>query len=288
MTVTTVAANVDWLKVELGQAKQEGAEQRAEAIEERDIRTKSEARVSKVQQELKEAITKNEALEQKEREKSTELTSVTAALQEAWKEAHDLRKEVHQIKKIAVGKRYLLQRTFVGQRFVSLNRIWISPSVIVGLPNSATEAEKYCASQKDGAQHRLFWAQFQNLEHPQLASDQLKQPMELHKMTKPAMKDLCIRLWPTKPFPNNYFGLFQKLIDVSPGIDILKSSVCIEGACMAFAKTMTHLPKLEPMKMAITPPPPGKEHTRPEQYFDTAMEGARAIEALCTKDIALY
>ncbi|KAE8821805.1 hypothetical protein D1007_00215 [Hordeum vulgare] len=99
------------------------------------------------------------------------------------------------------------------------------------------------------------------------------------------MKDLCMRLWPTELLPISYFGLVKKLIVASPRIDVIKLLFCIEGARMAFAKTMTHLPKLEPTKMATASLPPGKEHRCLELYFATAMEGARAIESLCTKDI---
>jgi len=54
---------------------------------------------------------------------------------------------------------------------------------------------------------------------------------------------------------------------------------------MAFAKTMVHWPKLKPTEMATAPPPPGKEHRRPELYFSVVMEGAREIEAQCSKGV---
>ena len=47
---------------------------------------------------------KNEAIEQKEKEKSAELTLVSTTLEESWRDAHNLRKEVHPIKQIAVSK----------------------------------------------------------------------------------------------------------------------------------------------------------------------------------------
>jgi hypothetical protein len=54
---------------------------------------------------------------------------------------------------------------------------------------------------------------------------------------------------------------------------------------MAFARTMVHLRRLKPTEMATAPPPPGKEHRCPEKYFATVMDGARAIEAQCPKDV---
>ncbi|KAE8789328.1 Exocyst complex component 7 [Hordeum vulgare] len=99
------------------------------------------------------------------------------------------------------------------------------------------------------------------------------------------MKDLCIRLALIEPLPNNYFGLVQKLIAAAPKIDIVKRFIYFEGAQMEFARMMMHMPKVEPVKMATAPPPHGKEHRRPELYFSTAMEGARVVEAQCSKDL---
>jgi hypothetical protein len=108
--------------------------------------------------------------------------------------------------------------------------------------------------------------------------------MELHRMAELAMKDLRVKLWPSKPLPSSYFGLVQKLVDATPRVDSWKRSACIKGARMAFGKTMVHWPKLKPTKIATGPPPPRKEHRRPEQYFPAVMEGARAIEGQCSKD----
>lgn len=104
-------------------------------------------------------------------------------------------------------------------------------------------------------------------------------------MAEPAMKDLFIRMWFAEPLPSSYSGLVQKLYDVVPQLEVLKRSVCMEGARMAFARTMMHWPGVKPLTMATARPPPGKEHRRPELYFSTATEGARAIEAQCSKDV---
>ena len=67
----------------------------------------------------------------------------------------------------------------------------------------------------------------------------------------------------------------------------MKRSTCLEGVKLAFAKTMVHWPKINPVDMAIGPPSKGKEHRRPEQYFAQVMNGARAIEGQCSKDVML-
>ena len=130
----------------------------------------------------------------------------------------------------------------------------------------------------------MFWAQFEAPERSPLLVEQLKQLMELHRMAAPAMKDLCIRLWPNEPLPDSYFGLVRKLSDASSRIDVLRRSSSIEGARMTFAKAKVHWPGLDPMKVATAPPPPGKEYRCLERYFSGVMEGARAIESQCLRD----
>ncbi|KAE8767277.1 hypothetical protein D1007_61392 [Hordeum vulgare] len=111
-----------------------------------------------------------------------------------------------------------------------------------------------------------------------LLGNQMKQPMDLHRMAEPAMKDLYIRLWPTEALSSSYFSLVLKLFNTMPHLDVLKRSICMEGAWMAFARTMTHWPGVKPLTMATALPPVGKEHRRLELYFAAVMEGARTIE----------
>ena len=67
-------------------------------------------------------------------------------------------------------------------------------------------------------------------------SDQLKQLVELHRVAELAMKDLIIPLWPAEVIPSSYFGLVKRLVNACPHLDVIKRSVCIEGARMAFAR----------------------------------------------------
>ena len=99
------------------------------------------------------------------------------------------------------------------------------------------------------------------------------------------MKDVVVRLWPTEPVPNSYFGLVQRLVDVVPCIDAVKRSACIEGARMAFARVKTYWAKMKAINIAAKNPPGGKEKHMPEHYFEDVLEGARLIEVQCSKDI---
>ena len=100
-----------------------------------------------------------------------------------------------------------------------------------------------------------------------------------------AMKDLVLQLWPAKPIPNSYFGLVKRLVDAQPQIDAINHSSCIEGARMAFARVKMQWAKMKATEIATAGPPEGKDHRRPERYFDDVLDGARIVEGQCSKDI---
>ena len=99
------------------------------------------------------------------------------------------------------------------------------------------------------------------------------------------MKDVVVRLWPTKPIPYSYFGLVHRLVDAVPRIDAVKRSTCIEGARMAFARAKVHWGKMDAEKLMTEGPPEGKEHRKPELYYDGVLKGAHLVAEQCAKDI---
>ena len=99
------------------------------------------------------------------------------------------------------------------------------------------------------------------------------------------MKDVMVRLCPTEPIPNSYFGLVQRLVDAVPRIDAVKRSTCIEGAQMALACVKTYWAKMKPPDIAAKSPPRGNDLHPPEHYFEDVLEGARLIEGQCSKDM---
>ena len=116
-------------------------------------------------------------------------------------------------------------------------------------------------------------------------SDQLKQLVELHRVAELAMKGLIIRLWPAEAIPSSYSGLVKRLVNACPRLDVIKRSVCIEGARMAFARVKVQWTKMNALKLATEGPPEGKEHRTPELYFDNVLEGSRIVAEQCVKDI---
>jgi hypothetical protein len=279
------------LKAELEKAKQETAVEKAAAQEAvaalsalRATSDKHQARVEEIQLELKDASKKCEALELKEKERAAELSTLKTELQKERVDRRTFEEEISQAQAILSGKPYLLQCVFGDDRFKALTQVWRSVGAGLDLQKSAADAKQFYASRGEGDEARVFWAQFGAPERTPLLNEQLKQLLELYKVAEPAMKDLCIRLWPNEPIPGSYFGLVQKLSDATARIDALRRSSCIEGARMTFAKAKVHWPGLDPMKVATAPPPPGKEYRCPERYFSGVMEGARAIESQCLKD----
>ena len=99
------------------------------------------------------------------------------------------------------------------------------------------------------------------------------------------MKDLIVWLWPAEPMPSSYFVLVKRLVSACPRLDAIKRSVCIVGARMAFACAKMHRTKMDVTKLMTEGPPMGKEHRKPEMYYDSVMEGSRLVAEQCAKDI---
>ena len=129
----------------------------------------------------------------------------------------------------------------------------------------------------------MFWSQYAEAGHPVPFSDQLKQLVEMHKASELAMKDLIVRLWPSEPMPSSYFGLVRWLVDACPWLEVIKRSVCIEGTRRALGRAKVHWGKLDAKKLVIDGPPEGKEHRRPEMYYEGILKGARLVANECAK-----
>ena len=97
-------------------------------------------------------------------------------------------------------------------------------------------------------------------KRPLLLNELMDQWADIHKISGSTMKDVVVRLWPTEPISNSYFGLVQRLVDAVPRIDAIKRSTCIEGAQMAFARVKTYWAKLKATDVAARSPPKGKDH----------------------------
>ena len=54
---------------------------------------------------------------------------------------------------------------------------------------------------------------------------------------------------------------------------------------MAFAYVKVHWPKMDDVKLMTEGSPEGKEHRKPELYYEGVLKGAHLAADKCTKDI---
>ena len=74
-------------------------------------------------------------------------------------------------------------------------------------------------------------------------------------------------------------------MDACPRLEVIKCSVCIEGARTAFARAKVHWGKLDVEKRVTEGPLEGKEHRRPEMYYEGILKGTRLVANECTRDV---
>ena len=106
-------------------------------------RRKYEERVTEVAQELQDAASKRETLEEKNKAQVVDLTKALQGAKEARPESRAAREEIKQADQIAAGKPFLLQSIFGGRRYALLNRLWSSPDAFADLPRSAADAAQF-------------------------------------------------------------------------------------------------------------------------------------------------
>ena len=106
---------------------------------------------------------------------------------------------------------------------------------------------------------------------------------ELHRLSGLAMRSVIDHLWPKGPKPDNYFGLVQQFLGVVSRIEAMKRSACIEGARMALARVKTYWEDMEATIIATQNPAGSQDPV--EHYLEQKTEGARLIEAQCSKNV---
>ena len=184
------------------------------------------------------------------------------------------------MKKIAAGKAFFMQSKHVKLNYLLLTRVRSSPGAFADLPRSVSDAAAFYRGEEGSSTEKVFLSQYAEAEHLVPMSDQLKQMVELHKVAEQAVKGLLVRLWPGEALPGSYFGLVRRLVDACPWLEVIKRSVCIEGA-----RAKVHWGKMDAEKLVKDGPPPGKEHRVPEAYYEGVLKGARLIADECSKDV---
>ena len=85
----------------------------------------------------------------------------------------------------------------------------------------------------------------------------------------------------------SYFSLIKRMVNACLWHEVIKRSVCIEGARRALARAKVHWGKLDAEKLVKDGPPEGKAHRCPKKYCDGVIKGVRLVADECTKDIIL-
>ena len=280
-----IIVNLPGATTEVATLKQALSEAENKAAKERTERERQEARVGEVQQELHALVTKHEALELDLKTRESELAAALESAKNAKAEAQKALQEIDAMKKIAAGKAFYMQSKHVKVNYLLLTRIRSSPGAFADLPRSVSDAAQFYQAEEGSSTEKLFWSQYTGTEHPMPLSDQLKQLVELHKAAEQAMKGFIVRMWPGDALPNSYFGLVRRLVDACPWLEVIKRSVCIEGARRAFARVKVQWAKLDAVKLIKEGPPQGKEHRTPEIYYEGVLKGARLVADECSKDV---
>ncbi|XBH98569.1 hypothetical protein VPH35_128058 [Triticum aestivum] len=252
---------------------------------ERTEREKQEARVAEVRQELDALVKKHESLDLDSKTRESELASALESAKSTKVEAQKALQEIEAMKKIVAGKAFFMQSKHVKVNYVLLTRIRSSPGAFADLPCSVSDAAAFYRAEEGSSTEKVFWSQYAEARHSVPLSDQLKHLVELHKVAEQAMKGLIGRLWPGEVLPESYFGLVRRLVDACPWLEVIKRSVCIEGSHRALARAKVHWGKLDAEKLVTEGPPEGKEHRRPEMYYEGVLKGARLVANECSKDL---
>ena len=159
--------------------------------------------------ELKDATSRCEFLEKDNKTRAADLDKALQESRESRSKSRAAREEIRQAGEIAAGKPFLLQTKFGDPKYAPLNQMLRSPDAFLDLPKSVSDVMQFFQAQEGHATEKLFWSQFSMPKRPLLLKEQMAQWAELHKISGSAMKDVVVRLWPTEPIPNSYFGLVQ-------------------------------------------------------------------------------
>ena len=281
---------METLRAELARAKEQARNSDAAALKaveelraEQAAHCQSKEKIAKMAVELKDAADRYQLLEKESRAKATDLEKAMVAAKEARSKIRAAKEELRQAGDIAAGKPFLLRTKFGDPKYAPLDQLWSSADAYVDLAASAADAAEYFKDQKDREVERLFWSQFHVPVRPLLLNERMAEWAELHRLSGLAMRSVVDHLWPEGPRPNSYFSLVQQFLGVVPHIDAMKRSACIEGARMALARVKTYWAEMEATTIATQGSAVGR--VAAEHYFEEVLEGARSIEAQCSKNI---
>ena len=194
-----------------------------------------------------------------------------------------MKEELCQAGDITAGKPYMLRMKFGDPKYASLDQQWSAENTYLDLAASAADATEHFRGRGDHELEELFWSQFHNPERPLSVSDRLAAWAELNRLSGLAMKYVVSHLWPERPEPKSYFSLVQQFLGSVLHVDAMKRSACIEGAQMALARVKTYSADMKASVVAFRDS--DESRVPAKHYFEEVLQGARLIEAQCSKDV---
>ena len=233
--------------------------------------------------ELKHAADRYELLKKENQAKSANLKKALDAANETRSEIRAAREELRQAEDIAAGSPYLLRMKFGDPKYAPLDQLMSAADAYADLAKSVADATRFFKDQKDNDIKRLFWSQFNAPNRSLPLNEKVATVAELHRLFGLAMRSVTDHLWPRGPQPDSYFGLVQQFLGVVTRINAMRRSACIEGARMALARVKTYWEDMEATIIA-TQDPAGDQYPA-EHYLAQVTEGARLIEAQCSKNV---
>ena len=111
-----------------------------------------------MEQALKDAASKCESLEEKNKAEETDLAKALQEATEARAKSRAACEEIKQAGLIAASKPFLLQSKFGNQKYVLLTRLWTAPDAFVDLPKSVADAAQFFRAQEGHTTEKLFWS----------------------------------------------------------------------------------------------------------------------------------
>ena len=280
------------LRAELGLAKEQARRSDAVALKaaeelraEQAAHRWSEDKIAEMGVELKDVADRYELLEKESQAKAADLKKALEAAKETHSEMRVAREELRQAGDITYGRPFLLRMKFGDPKYAPLDQLWSAADAYADLAKSTADATKFFKDQKDHEVERLFWSQFSIPTRPLPLNAKMAAWAELHRLSGLAMRSVVDHLWPRGPRPDSYFGIVQQFLGAVSRINAVKRSTCIEGARMDLARVKTYWADMEATGIATRGPAGGQDPT--EHYFEQVLEGARLIEAQCSKDAML-
>ena len=277
------------LRAELARAKEQARISNAAALKaaeelkaEKAAHCESQEKMAKMAVELEGTANHCRLLEKENRAKATDLEKATTTVKDT-RSAMRAKEELREAGDIAAGKPFMLRRKFGDPRYAPLDRLWSSADAYMDLAASAADAAKYFQGQTDHEVDKLFWSQFNVPERPLSLTDQLAEWAELNRLSGLAMRSVVDQLWPEKPKPNSYFSLVQQFLGAVLRLNAMKRSACIEGSWMALARVKAYWAEMDATTIEAQGSAIGR--VAAEHYFEEVLEGARLIEAQCSKNI---